>query len=238
MLFRLHGHEGAVHRLAWGPMVRHHRHPAAAAAAEGVAAGKGETAAEGEAAGKGEAAVAGRVGAAGQRGAHILLGSCSDDRSARLWQVPLSGLLLLQQQVAARVQEAAAGAAARTAAAAAEEVEGAHTLQAAATLWGHTARVWDLAFLVTHDQLLQGADCLSSSSTTTTTNGSSSSSGNGSSSCSRLLVATGSEDCSCCLWDVESGRQIEVLQVRRQQLHLAAAPWGGDSFSRFGPNPL
>jgi WD40 repeat protein len=156
------------------------------------------------------------VGAAGPDSAHILLGSCSDDRSARLWQLPLSDLLQQQVQVALGAQPAAAAAAAGA--------ESAHPLQATATLWGHTARVWDLAFLVGHNRQAVTACLSSSSSSSSSSNNSSSSSdsssseGSSHSSAGRLLVATGSEDCSCCLWDAGTGQQVGVLKVRRQQL--------------------
>jgi WD40 repeat protein len=181
--FRLLGHEGSIHRVVWGP--------AAATAA-------GDTACK--AANHTGSSSNGSCGTALQ-----LLGSCSDDRTCRLWQLHLQ-----QHPAAATPQIATAAAQLSSSSSSSSSSTGRQCcqpvdLQPHVTLWGHTARVWDVAMLPVHGQ--QQQRYLSKPEAA----GSSSSS---SSSSSWLLVATASEDCSVRLWHGSTRRQLAQLQVR------------------------
>jgi WD40 repeat protein len=186
VLFRLLGHEGSIHRVVWGP------------------AATGDTAID----------TAHHTGNSSSSSvssddALQLLGSCSDDRTCRLWLLPL--------------QQSKPGSAAANipAAAAAEQGESRRASNARAqchepvvgkpyvTLWGHTARVWDVALLPVHQQQqhLRLKDTAAAAAAAAAGSHSSSSS-------SRLLVATASEDCSVRLWDGgATGQQLAELQV-------------------------
>jgi WD40 repeat protein len=137
--------------------------------------------------------------------------------------LPVAHQQQLLQQHPVHAQQGAVASSAAAAAVAADSTP--VVLHATATLWGHTARVWDLAFLQSDQQsgtaaqagaLVKEAPDSNSSSSSTSTSTSSSSS-------SRLLVATGSEDCSCCLWDVATGQQAAVLKVWGGSSHTSAA---------------
>jgi WD40 repeat protein len=202
VLLKLCGHEGSIHRLTWGP-------------ATAAAAGADETA-NGTPAGVATTSSSSSSSSSSRESAGQLLvwlGSCSDDRSARLWKVPLSSSTHHQQQQQQQQQQEDHSLAilsdqpAAAAAAAAAEAQLQCTLQASVTLWGHSARVWDMAFL--GDQQL----CSISNSSSSSSSSSSRDDALGSGSSGGLLVATGSEDCSCCLWDAQTGQQAAVLKV-------------------------
>jgi WD40 repeat protein len=204
--FRLLGHEGSIHRVVWG---------AVAAAAAGKSADQLT-----QAGGSGvcTCSICSSVCLCGSSSSNALqlLGSCSDDRTCRLWRVPL------QQHQASAYPSSHDPAATLAAAAAAHQGMGsdASTAQCCAApvvlkpfviLWGHTARVWDVALLQVQQQQQQQQQTLSQAAVAGCAGGRSSSSRSNS---SWLLVATGSEDCSVRLWNGATGRVLAVLQVR------------------------
>jgi WD40 repeat protein len=199
LLYRLCGHEGSIHRVTWGPATTLTSNSCSCSSSSINSSSSGADVSR-----------------------TLLLGSCSDDRSARIWQVPLvsdareqqqqqqqqlqqAPLHVPHQQQQQQLQQHCATDSSGVAAPAAESTP--VVLDATATLWGHTARVWDLAFL--GDQQAGPYTQAGTGAIATSVSSSSSSS----SSSSRLLVATGSEDCSCFLWDVATGQQVAVLKV-------------------------
>jgi WD40 repeat protein len=182
VLFRLLGHEGSIHRVVWGP--------AAAAAAGGTAFDTANL--------TGSSSGSGGSGSRSSGNALQLLGSCSDDRTCRLWRLPLQQ----SQTVSAAATTATAAGAGQgmlSTSASSARTQGFEpvVMTPYVTLWGHTARVWHVALLPLHHQ--QQHERQSGTAAAGLYNW--------------LLVATASEDCSVRLWDGATGRQLAELQV-------------------------
>ena len=138
-----------------------------------------------------------------------LLASGSDDRSLRLWSIPQAtqasvGPINGGVACLAGTTSQAAGAAQ---AAAGTQRGSTVELQPLRTLWGHGGRLWDCCFG-------GGAWAGSSSVGTDGSDAGCGSSASWTGGFGSFLV-TASEDCTCRVWCLATGRQLAAVQVRR-----------------------